>query len=159
MKGVLPNFTTNPIPYWDSVTGGKEYPTFIGGAANWILNGHTEEEYKGLAKFIEFMGSPEMDLYYHNMTGYAAVTKGGIELAETINFYRASPYHKAVGDQLGLEGSTIPGGYRAGNWPQIREVIYENVEPMLNGDISVEKALGNMDKGAAKLLKQFAKTL
>ena len=41
-----------------------------------------------------------------------------------------SPYHKAVGDQLGLEGSTI-GGYRAGNWPQIR-VIYENVEPMLN---------------------------
>ena len=62
-------------------------------------------------------------------------------------------------DQLGLEGSTIPGGYRAGNWPQIREVIYENVEPMLNGDISVEKALGNMDKGSAKLLKQFAKTL
>ena len=76
MKGVLPNFTTNPILYWDSVTGGKEYPTFIGGAANWILNGHTEEEYKGLAKFIEFMGSPEMDLYYHNMTGYSAVTKG-----------------------------------------------------------------------------------
>jgi sn-glycerol 3-phosphate transport system substrate-binding protein len=38
-------------------------------------------------------------------------------------------------------------------------VIYENVEPMLNGDISVEKALGNMDKGSAKLLKQFAKTL
>ena len=159
MKGVLPNFTTNPILYWDSVTGGKEYPTFIGGAANWILNGHTEEEYKGLAKFIEFMGSPEMDLYYHNMTGYAAVTKGGIELAETINFYRTSPYHKAVGDQLGLEGSTIPGGYRAGNWPQIREVIYENVEPMLNGDISVEKALSNMDKGAEKLLAQFAKTL
>jgi sn-glycerol 3-phosphate transport system substrate-binding protein len=105
------------------------------------------------------MGSPEMDLYYHNMTGYAAVTKGGIELAETINFYRTSPYHKAVGDQLGLEGSTIPGGYRAGNWPQIREVIYDNVEPMLNGDISVEKALGNMDKGAEKLLAQFAKTL
>ena len=64
-----------------------------------------------------------------------------------------------IRDRLGLEGSTIPGGYRAGNWPQIREVIYENVEPMLNGDISVEKALGNMDKGAEKLLAQFAKTL
>jgi sn-glycerol 3-phosphate transport system substrate-binding protein len=159
MKGVVPNFSVNHIPYWDSVTKGKEYPTFIGGAANWILNGHTEEEYKGLAKFIEFMGSPEMDLYYHNMTGYSAVTKGGIELAETINFYRTSPYHKAVGEQLSLEGSTIPGGYRAGNWPQIREVIYENVEPMLNGKISIEKGLKNMDKGAAKLLKQFAKTL
>ena len=76
MKGVVPNFSVNHIPYWDPVTKGKEYPTFIGGAANWILNGHTEEEYKGLAKFIEFMGSPEMDLYYHNMTGYSAVTKG-----------------------------------------------------------------------------------
>ena len=159
LKDVLPNFTVNQILYWDSVTGGKEYPTFIGGAANWILNGHTEEEYRGLAKFIEFMGSPEMDLYYHNMTGYASVTKGGIELAETINFYRTSPYHKAVGDQLGLEGSTIPGGYRAGNWPQIREVIYDNIEPMLNGDMSVQEALGNMDEGAEKLLVQFAKTL
>jgi sn-glycerol 3-phosphate transport system substrate-binding protein len=38
-------------------------------------------------------------------------------------------------------------------------VIYENVEPMLNGKISIEKGLKNMDKGAAKLLKQFAKTL
>ena len=86
-------------------------------------------------------------------------TKGNIALAETINFYRTSPYHKAVGEQLSLEGSTIPGGYRAGNRPQIREVIYENVEPMLNGKISIEKGLKNMDKGAAKLLKQFAKTL
>jgi sn-glycerol 3-phosphate transport system substrate-binding protein len=46
-----------------------------------------------------------------------------------------------------LEGSTIPGGYRAGNWPQIREVIYDNIEPMLNGDMSVQEALGNMDEG------------
>jgi sn-glycerol 3-phosphate transport system substrate-binding protein len=30
---------------------------------------------------------------------------------------------------------------------------------MLNGEISVEEALGNMDKGAEKLLAQFAKTL
>jgi sn-glycerol 3-phosphate transport system substrate-binding protein len=159
MKGVVPNFTTNPIPYWSSITGGKEYPTFIGGAANWILNGHTEEEYKGLMEFIKFMGSPEIDLYYHNMTGYSAVTKGGIELAETINFYRTSPYHKAVGDQLSLTGSTIPGGYRAGNWPQIREVIYENVPLMLKGEISIEQGMKNMDEGAAKLLAQFAKTL
>ena len=96
-------------------------------------------------RFGDYWSCLGMDLYYHNMTGYSAVTKGGIELAETINFYRASPYHKAVGEQLSLEGSTIPGGYRAGNWPQIREVIYENVEPMLNGKISIEKGLKNMD--------------
>ena len=37
MKGVVPNFTVNHLPYWNSVTKGKQYPTFIGGAANWIL--------------------------------------------------------------------------------------------------------------------------
>jgi sn-glycerol 3-phosphate transport system substrate-binding protein len=51
-----------------------------------------EEEYKGLAKFIEFMGSPEMDLYYHNMNCFSAVTNGGIELAETINNSKFESY-------------------------------------------------------------------
>ena len=76
-----------------------------------------------------------------------------------IGFYNASPYHKAVGEQLSLEGSTIPGGYRAGNWPQIREVIYENVAKLLSGEISAEKACSNSDRLSAKLLKQFARTL
>ena len=159
IKDLPINFTTNQIPYWSSITGGKAYPTFIGGAANWILNGHTEEEYAALAKFIKFMGSPEMDLYYHNTTGYTVVTKGGGQLAETINFYRTSPYHKTAPEQLNLEGATIPGGYRAGNWPQIREVIYENFPKILTGELSVEEAMKRTDEGASKLLAQFAKTL
>jgi sn-glycerol 3-phosphate transport system substrate-binding protein len=159
MKGVVPNFTVNHIPYWSSITGGKEYPTFIGGAANWILSGKTDEEYSELMKLAEFMTTPEIQLFYHNMSGYAAVTYSATDLANEIGFYTASPYHKAVGEQLSLTGSTIPGGYRAGNWPQIREVIYENIPKMLNGDITIEQGMKNMAAGAAKLLAQFAKTL
>ena len=81
------------------------------------------------------------------------------DLANEIGFYNASPYHKAVGEQLSLEGSTIPGGYRAGNWPQIREVIYENFPKILTGELSVEEAMKRTDEGASKLLAQFAKTL
>ena len=159
MKGVVPNFTVNHIPYWDSITGGNEYPTFIGGAANWILSGKSDEEYEALMKLAEFMTSPEQQLFYHNMSGYAAVTYSATDLANEIGFYEASPYHKAVGEQLSLTGSTIPGGYRAGNWPQIREVLYENYPKMLNGEISIEEGMKRMDDGAAKLLAQFAKTL
>ena len=159
MKGIVPNFTVNHIPYWNSITKGKQYPTFIGGAANWILSGKSDEEYQQLMKLAEFMTTPEIQLYYHNMSGYAAVTYSATDLANEIGFYHTSPYHKAVGEQLSLEGSTIPGGFRAGNWPQIREVIYENVAKLLSGEISAEKAWQNTDKGSAKLLKQFARTL
>ena len=110
-------------------------------------------------KLAEFMTTPEIQLFYHNMSGYAAVTYSAIDLANAIGFYDLSPYHKAVGEQLSLTGSTIPGGYRAGNWPQIREVIYENVHKMLSGEITVEQGWKNTDAGAAKLLAQFAKTL
>ena len=107
MKGVVPNFTVNHIPYWNSVTKGKQYPTFIGGAANWILSGKSDKEYKQLMKLAEFMTTPEIQLYYHNMSGYAAVTHSATKLANDIGFYNASPYHKAVGEQLSLEGSTL----------------------------------------------------
>ena len=159
MKGIVPNFTVNHIPYWSSVTGGKEYPTFIGGAANWILSGKTDAEYEQIMRIAEFMTTPEIQLFYHNMSGYAAVTASATDLANDIGFYEASPYHKAVGEQLSLTGSTIPGGYRAGNWPQIRQVIYDNVHRMLQGELSVEEAWSNVDKGSQKLLAQFAKTL
>ena len=81
MKGVVPNFTVNHIPYWDSITGGNEYPTFIGGAANWILSGKSDEEYEALMKLAEFMTSPEQQLFYHNMSGYAAVTYSATDLS------------------------------------------------------------------------------
>ena len=159
MKGIVPNFTVNHIPYWSSVTDGKEYPTFIGGAANWILSGKTDAEYEQIMRIAEFMTTPEIQLFYHNMSGYAAVTASATDLANAIGFYEASPYHKAVGEQLSLTGSTIPGGYRAGNWPQIRQVIQDNVHRMLNDELSVEEAWSNVDEGAKKFLAQFAKTL
>ena len=73
MKGIVPNFTVNHIPYWSSVTGGKEYPTFIGGAANWILSGKTDAEYEQIMRIAEFMTTPEIQLFYHNMSGYACL--------------------------------------------------------------------------------------
>ncbi len=158
MKNIVPNFTVNHIPYWKSITNGIEYPTFIGGAANWILSGKSNEEYEELMKIIDFMNSAELQLFYHNLSGYAATTYSAIELAENIGFYQLSPFHKAVGEQLNLKNSTIPGGYRAGNWPQIRELIYENVHNMLNDKISVKEGWKKTDDGASKLLKQFMKT-
>ena len=67
MKGIVPNFTVNHIPYWSSVTGGKEYPTFIGGAANWILSGKTDAEYEQIMRIAEFMTTPEIQLFYHKI--------------------------------------------------------------------------------------------
>jgi sn-glycerol 3-phosphate transport system substrate-binding protein len=34
--------------------------SIIGGASNWVLKGHTKEEYEGVAAFLEFLANNDM---------------------------------------------------------------------------------------------------
>ena len=44
------------------------------------LDEYSDEEYAALMKLAEFMTSPEQQLFYHNMSGYAAVTYSAKQL-------------------------------------------------------------------------------
>ena len=53
--------------------------------------GRTPAEYKAVATFLEFLGQPENDAYWHQHTGYVPVTLAGFELSKQQGFYEKNP--------------------------------------------------------------------
>ena len=67
--------------------------SIIGGASLWTMNapGRTAAEYKAVATFLQFIGKPDNDAYWHQHTGYVPVTLAGFELSEKQGFYAKNP--------------------------------------------------------------------
>ncbi len=47
--------------------------SIIGGASLWVMKGKKAEEYKGVAAFLEFLGKPEQQAWWHAATGYLPI--------------------------------------------------------------------------------------
>ncbi|MCB1492543.1 MAG: sn-glycerol-3-phosphate ABC transporter substrate-binding protein UgpB, partial [Rhodobiaceae bacterium] len=73
------DFQVRPLPYWDGVEGAPQN-TIIGGSSLWVLAGHTPEEYKGVAQFLSFLSSPEIQAKWHQDTGYLPITLAAYKL-------------------------------------------------------------------------------
>jgi sn-glycerol 3-phosphate transport system substrate-binding protein len=56
---------------------GAPQNTIIGGASLWVMQGQTDEEYKGVAAFLNFLSSP-IQAKWHQDTGYLPITTGGL---------------------------------------------------------------------------------
>ena len=65
--------------------------SIIGGASLWTMTApnRTPAEYKAVATFLQFIGKPDNDAYWHQHTGYVPVTLAGFELSQKQGFYRA----------------------------------------------------------------------
>lgn len=152
-------FGTTNLPYWNSITKGEEYATFIGGAALFSFNGHEKAEYEGVAKFFEFLTKPETQLFWHKETGYVAITNDAYKLAKDTGYYKEKPDAEVGLQQLNQKGAAHNKGYRLGYYVQIREVMYREYDQIFGGTKSVDDAFAAIEEGSNKLLARFAKTV
>ncbi len=151
------DFGTTYLPYWQSVTN-KPTNTFIGGAALFAMSGHSDEEYRGVAKFFEYLTKPEVQFYWHRETGYVPITNAAYELARSEGYYRDNPDAEVGILQLNLPGGEYSKGYQLGFYVQVREVMYEEFDKLFAGKEDAKTALANIEDGANKLLTKFART-
>ena len=97
--------------------------SFVGGASLWVLKGHTPEEYKAAAAFLNFIAQPEQALFWSTVTGYIPVTKTGFDYMKAQRLLRQAALqgprdrHR---QPVELRRSNGPGGIRLGNFLQIR---------------------------------------
>ncbi|MEG0052638.1 MAG: sn-glycerol-3-phosphate ABC transporter substrate-binding protein UgpB, partial [Comamonas sp.] len=56
-----------PLPYYPDVKGAPQN-TVIGGASLWVMAGKKSEEYKGVAKFFEFLSQTKVQAASHQRT-------------------------------------------------------------------------------------------
>lgn len=130
--------------------------SIIGGATLWVLEGHTEEEYQGVAEFFNYLSRPEVQADWHQSTGYVPITTAAYEVSQEQGFYEQEPGTDTAIKQLSLNEPTENSkGLRFGNFVQIRDVINEELEDLWGGNQSAAEALAEAAARGNMLLRQF----
>ncbi|MGY0399079.1 MAG: extracellular solute-binding protein [Ostreibacterium sp.] len=153
------DFGATYLPYWNSITGGKEYNTFVGGAALFAFSGKPKTENVCTTKFFKFLSSPDTQAFWHKSTGYVPITKAAYAKVKAEGYYKKEPAAEIGILQLKKSGGKWTKGYRLGFYVQIREVMRREYTKIFNGSETVEQAFSTIEKQGNKLLARFAKTV
>ncbi len=150
-------FSATFLPYWGSIKGAGTN-SFIGGAALFAMSGKPEAENKCVADFFQFLTSPEIQKFYHQATGYVAITQAAYELTKKEGYYEKQPVAEVGIKQLSLPGGEWSKGYRLGFYPQIRAIMEREYGRIFSGEVQPKEALEIIEKEGNELLARFAKT-
>jgi sn-glycerol 3-phosphate transport system substrate-binding protein len=149
------DFAVRPLPYWDGVEGAPQN-TIIGGASLWVMSGHEAEEYKGVAAFLNFLSSTDIQAKWHQDTGYLPITKAAGEKTRADGFYQNNPGTDVAVIQMTARQPTANSkGLRLGSFDQIRGIIDEELEAVWSGDKKAQAALDSAVERGNKLLRRF----
>ena len=143
------------MPYSPEVKA-EPQNSIIGGATLWVLQGRPAAEYKGVAKFLTFLSSAEVQAQWHQQTGYVPITLAAAKLTEDAGFYKKFPGRDIAVKQLTLHEATDNSkGLRIGNFVQIRDVVDEELENVWSGKKDAKAALDDAVKRGNELLRKF----
>ncbi len=149
------DFEIRALPYWEGVEGAPQN-TIIGGASLWVLSGHDAEEYKGVAEFLNFLSSTDIQAKWHKDTGYLPITNAAADKTRADGFYDANPGTDVAGIQMTAKAPTGNSkGLRLGSFDQIRAIIDEELEAVWSGDKSAQEALDSAAERGNQLLRRF----
>ncbi|MEW9921576.1 sn-glycerol-3-phosphate ABC transporter substrate-binding protein UgpB [Marimonas sp. MJW-29] len=149
------DFDVRPLPYWEAVAS-EPQNTIIGGASLWVMAGQSDEEYKGVASFLNFLSSPEIQAKWHQDTGYLPITEAAADLTREQGFYDANPGTDIAVIQMTAKAPTDNSkGLRLGSFDQIRGIIDEELEAVWAGDKSAQEALDSAKERGDALLRRF----
>jgi len=153
------NFGQTMLPLDTSLASAPQN-SIIGGATLWVLGGHESDEYKGVAKFMTYLSSPEVQAWWHQETGYVPITTAAYELSKKQGFYDSNPGTDTAIKQLSLNTPTPNSrGLRFGNFVQIRDVINEELEALWAGDKSASDAMDTAVERGNTLLRKFERSV
>ena len=155
MKSCKFPFRTSMLPYWEG-QGGAPQNTIIGGASLWVLSGHSQEEYEGVATFFNYLSSPAVQADWHQFTGYLPITTNAYYLTKGQGVYQEKPGMETALKQMTLNKPTQNSrGLRFGNFVQMRAIMYDTLEAIFSGKTDAEKGLGEAVGKGNKLLRKF----
>ncbi len=153
------NFGQTMLPL-DTSVADKPQNSIIGGATLWVMGGKSDAEYKGTAKFMTYLSSPEVQAWWHQETGYVPITTAAYKLSQEQGFYESNPGTDTAIKQLSLNTPTPNSrGLRFGNFVQIRDVINEEMEALWAGDKTAVQAMDEAVSRGDALLRKFERTV
>jgi sn-glycerol 3-phosphate transport system substrate-binding protein len=176
-RSIKYDWGTGELPHWGAPY--KKATSIIGGATLWVLKGKPQAEYRGVARFLEYLAKPESQMWWHVNTGYLAISNTAVRnLEQGYHFVKNPKQYTAFAQLTGLpptppaamkdkkasppraERVATPNssGLRLGNFVQIRDAIEGELENVFGGKKSVKQGLDDAVAKSNALLKEFAAT-
>lgn len=136
------DYGVTSLPVIDDNTGAP-FNTLAAGGAIWVGQGHSKDEYKAAAKFLEFTLTPQTQLTIARQGGFLPLTPAS----------QAAAQSKLLRDDLkaqdlGLMNVMRPAAAGAHvGWisfnPQLRQILNEEMDAVFTGKKSAKTALDN----------------
>ena len=122
---------TGMLPIADDV---ERNGVVIGGASVWIMQGHPEDELQAARDFVLYMTNPENMVSWHKLTGYYPVRTSSVDMLEGEGFFDENPQFEVAFNQLlETESNSATAGALMGPFPEVRTIIEEAIQRVLNG--------------------------
>lgn len=144
------NYGIGQLPYYE---GHGPQNTIPGGASLWVFAGKSDEEYKGVAEFFNFLSQTEIQAKLHQVSGYMPVTMAAYEETKKSGFYEKNPGRETpLLQMMGKAPTENSKGVRLVNLPQVRNILNEEFEAMLSGQQDAKTALDKaVERGDAAI--------
>jgi sn-glycerol 3-phosphate transport system substrate-binding protein len=148
------NYGIGQLPY-DATVEGAPQNTIPGGASLWVMGGKSDETYKGVAAFFNYLSQTEVQQYLHEQSGYLPVTMAAYDASKASGFYEQNPAREVpITQMMGKPPTENSKGVRAPNLPQIRDILNEEFEKMLAGEQDAATALkAAVERGNTAILE------
>jgi len=134
------NYGTGMLPY-DTASQN----TIPGGASLWVFGGKSDEEYKGVAAFFNFLSQTDIQARLHQVSGYLPVTLAAYEKTKADGFYDKNPAREIpIKQMMGKAPTENSKGVRLPNLPQVRDIMNEEYEKLLAGSQNAQQTMDNV---------------
>ena len=152
------DFAIHPLPHWVTAAGAPQN-TIIGGASLWVMQGHEDKEYSGVAEFLNFLSTSEIQSKWHQDTGYLPITNAAATMTKEQGYYDENPGTDVAGMQMTGKAPTANSkGLRLGSFDQIRGIIDEELEAVWSGDKTAQAAMDSAVERGNALLRRFERS-
>lgn len=142
--------------YFPGLTNEDTNGVSIGGGSLWIMNKEDEAKQNAAWEFVKYLISPEAQVTWSQATGYFPITKEAYDLPEMTAHLEAHPEFKTAIDQLHeSNGST---GALLAVFPEARACIEENIEKLLNHEMTAQEAVSSSAATINKAIERYNKT-
>src|SRR5687767_16020622 len=105
---------------------------------------------------MSYLSSTPVQAKWHQETGYVPITSAAAEETDKAGFYKKFPGRDVAVKELMLNPPTPNSkGLRIGNFPQIRDIVDEELESVWSGKKDAKAALDEAVKRGNEQLKRF----
>lgn len=141
--------------YFPAVNSQDNGGVSIGGASLWVMDKGDDAKSRAAFEFIKFMVSPESQAKWAQETGYFSVTKDAYEIPSMVEHLNNNPEFQTAIDQL--RESNNQSGPLLGVLTEARGTIEENIEKVLNNELTSKKAVENIAQTINTALDKYNK--